>query len=318
MVAAANGIISAIREHICPNKALPSACVAVRIDEPPVRGVIVAGLEIIETGFCIVVVPAIAERVLVGHGAGLGQEVAPCVVLIGCYGTAGGSDQLYDVALEIQNVVIRDEATAAVSRVVQCKRLSRFVVEEVQNFRDTAVYLHRFPNDLAAQRQVLMRDSLRRNQHLSGVGGLRFGGIAGCIGSVRGIVRLSHILRLNRFGEVFGGDDAGRARGRLDGFAFFVSRCDSNILINRVGILRPRPGIAALGRDSRIVTVLRRISVRGCLGMATGNLLIGREVPEMPLTGNFPPTWWYGYDGLFCSAWDETTKIIYCNSEFRL
>ena len=44
----------------------------------------------------------------------------------------------------------------------------------------------------------------------------------------------------------------------------------------------------------------------------------GREVPEMPLTGNFPPTWWYGYDGLFCSAWDETTKIIYCNSEFRL
>ena len=30
----------------------------------------------------------------------------------------------------------------------------------------------------------------------------RFGGIAGCVGSVRGIVRLSHILRLNRLRQI--------------------------------------------------------------------------------------------------------------------
>ena len=58
-------------------------------------------------------------------------------------GDTGGSDQLYDIALEIEDVVIRDEAAAAVGGVVQRKRSAGFVVEEVQNFRDTAVYLSR-------------------------------------------------------------------------------------------------------------------------------------------------------------------------------
>lgn len=48
-----------------------------------VRGVVVAGLEIVEAGFRIVVISAVAQRVNACHTSRLRKNVAPCVVGIG-------------------------------------------------------------------------------------------------------------------------------------------------------------------------------------------------------------------------------------------
>ncbi len=72
------------------------------IDEPMVRGVIVAGLEVIEAGFGVVVVAAIAERVNACHTAGGCQDFAPGVVGIGRISCAAGIDELDYIALQVK------------------------------------------------------------------------------------------------------------------------------------------------------------------------------------------------------------------------
>ena len=191
------GII-AVCKHICPDEALTGAFITIGVNKPSCCRVIISALQVIEARLGIIIIATIAKRVFIGHGARLREDVAPRVVLIGCYGTTGGSDQLYDIALEIEDVVIRDEAAAAVGRVVQRKWSAGFVIDEIHNVGDAAVCFYRFPRDFSVQGQVFVGDSLRRNQRLTGMGGLRFGGIFGCIGSIRGIIRLSHILRLKR------------------------------------------------------------------------------------------------------------------------
>ena len=70
-----------------------------------VRGVIVAALEIIEAGFGVVVVAAIAERVNACHSAGAADDIAPCVIGVACdrlilkAGDIG--DQLDHIALQV-------------------------------------------------------------------------------------------------------------------------------------------------------------------------------------------------------------------------
>ena len=104
-------IIVTVRKHIAGNCfAGISANVSIRVNKPPVCGVVVAGLEVVEAGFVVVVVATIAEWVFIRHGAGLREDIAPCVVFVGCYGTTGGSDQLYNVTLETCNLQIGREA----------------------------------------------------------------------------------------------------------------------------------------------------------------------------------------------------------------
>ena len=72
--------ITAICEHIVADKALTCPCIGIRIYEPSCSGVIIAGLEVIEAAFGIVIVASVAEGVLVGQGAGGGQDLAIGVV----------------------------------------------------------------------------------------------------------------------------------------------------------------------------------------------------------------------------------------------
>ena len=65
------------------NKALTGGGVAVRIYEPSCSGVIIAGLEVIEAAFGIVVVATVTKRVLVGQFTGSGEEFAVGVVGVG-------------------------------------------------------------------------------------------------------------------------------------------------------------------------------------------------------------------------------------------
>ena len=66
------------------NKTLACGGVAVRIHKPSCSGVIIAGLEVIEAAFGIVVIATVAEGVLLGQFAGCGEEFSVGVVGVGC------------------------------------------------------------------------------------------------------------------------------------------------------------------------------------------------------------------------------------------
>ena len=88
------------------NKALTGGGVAVRIYEPSCSRVIIAGLEVIESAFRIVVVTTVTERVLLSQRTGGCQDLAVGVVCITCYGIAAGIHQAHDVTLQVGHIVI--------------------------------------------------------------------------------------------------------------------------------------------------------------------------------------------------------------------
>ena len=65
------------------NKALSCGRIAVRIHEPSCGRVIIAGLEVVEAAFGIVIVATVAEGVLFGQRTGGGQDLAVGVIGIG-------------------------------------------------------------------------------------------------------------------------------------------------------------------------------------------------------------------------------------------
>ena len=77
-------IIVAVCKHIKSGKALPGAGVAIRVDKSADFGVVVAGLEIIETRFGVVIVTTITERVNLCEVTCCGNDFAVWVVVIGC------------------------------------------------------------------------------------------------------------------------------------------------------------------------------------------------------------------------------------------
>ena len=78
-----DGIIVAVGIHIIPNQSLTGSCIGICIHEPSCGGVIIAGLEVVEAAFGIVIVPSVAQRVLVGQRTGGGQDLAVGVVGVG-------------------------------------------------------------------------------------------------------------------------------------------------------------------------------------------------------------------------------------------
>ena len=70
---AVGGTVIAISKHIEAGEALAGAGVSIRVDEPTNCRVIVAGLEVVEAAFVIVVVTAIAQGVPVGDVGGVGH-----------------------------------------------------------------------------------------------------------------------------------------------------------------------------------------------------------------------------------------------------
>ena len=69
-------------------------------------------------------------------------------------------DQLYHVALEIENVIIRLKARS-IRRILQCKRLPGFIIDEIQHGCQGIIRFNCLSGYLAVQGQILMRDSLR-------------------------------------------------------------------------------------------------------------------------------------------------------------
>ena len=99
-------IVSAVGKHIAASQVLSSGCVFVRIDEAADQGIVIAGLEVIETGFGIVIVAAIAQGIDCGHGAGGGIYLTIGVIGIRGHPGSGRIDKVHDITLEIGDVVI--------------------------------------------------------------------------------------------------------------------------------------------------------------------------------------------------------------------
>ena len=104
-----NGVIPAIGKHIAAGNTLPCGNKSVRADEPPELRVIIAAVQVIKPGFGIVIIPPVAEGILVAHGVagGVGDSaLAPGVVAVGGNDLAGGgADDGDDIPLDIVEVV---------------------------------------------------------------------------------------------------------------------------------------------------------------------------------------------------------------------
>ena len=116
-------VVPTICEHVIAYKSLAGAYIAIRVKESADLGVVVAGPEVVEPGFVVVVVGAVAEGVqvlddlTVKGGAAVGiDDIAPGIVAVaGCQ--SGLSVTVFvdieDVALQILDEVIIRPGTIA-------------------------------------------------------------------------------------------------------------------------------------------------------------------------------------------------------------
>ena len=107
-VAVVNGIVVAVCKQILRSG---TAVVdkAVRTNKPPELRVIIAAVQIVQPGFGIIIIPPVAEGVLIAHGVagGVGDSaLAPGVVAVGGNDLAGGgADDGNNIPLDIVDVV---------------------------------------------------------------------------------------------------------------------------------------------------------------------------------------------------------------------
>ena len=90
---------------------LSSTCVSIRIEEPLDEGIIIAGTQVVEPGFGVVVVAPVAEGVgahqeFAAGIAAFAQDPPPGIVDVPGHVVAGRIQDGNDVPLEVQQVVI--------------------------------------------------------------------------------------------------------------------------------------------------------------------------------------------------------------------
>ena len=111
-----------------------------------------------------------------------------------------------NVALEIENVIIRLKARS-IRRILQCKRLSGFIIDEIKDCCQGVIRFNCLSCDFAVQGQILMGDSLR----------------SGDMSSLRGDGFIfSRSVRLDRLALAARHDLAGAGRLRRDDNAAVV------------------------------------------------------------------------------------------------
>ena len=126
-----NGVIPAIGEHIAACNALSCGNKSIRADKPPELRVIIPAVEVVQAGFCVVIIPPVAERILIAHGVagGVGDgTLAPGVVaVLGHNLSGGGPDDGNNIPLDIVEVVEQH------GPVGKAHALAGAVVEEAHN-----------------------------------------------------------------------------------------------------------------------------------------------------------------------------------------
>jgi len=173
-------IILAICEHIGAEEAVSvGGGEGIRIDEPAVGKVIVPALEVVKARFAVVIVATVAQGIDVPDEAGgsvllavliVHGVVAPRAVVVGRGERAVRVQQRNDVALRVEDVVIKRRGRAVV--VDHGERLVAVVIDKLE--RLIAPLL---PHDLAGERGVIVRRAVDRfagadTGHVVGVGDL--------------------------------------------------------------------------------------------------------------------------------------------------
>ena len=173
-------IILAICEHIGAEEAVGiGGGEGVGVNEPAVGKVIVPALEVVKARFAVVIVATVAQGVDVPDEAGGGVllsvfivhgVVAPRAVVVGRGERAVRVQQRNDVALRVEDVVIKRRGRAVV--VDHGERLVAVVIDKLE--RLIAPLL---PHDLAGERGVIVRRAVDRFAgadagHVVGVGDL--------------------------------------------------------------------------------------------------------------------------------------------------
>ena len=105
-VCKANRIIPTIGKHVIAQQTLAGGGEDVGIDKAADLGVVISRLQIVEPGFRIEVIAAVAEGVHVSKRAGLAQNIAPGIVRIACDASVAGIIDCQHVALKILSEVI--------------------------------------------------------------------------------------------------------------------------------------------------------------------------------------------------------------------
>ena len=156
--------VIAIREHVRTKEPLSRARERICINESPVCGIIITRLQVVKPRLIIIIVSAISERIDLSQSAGAGHDISPCIIFVGrdrlILKAGDVVDQLYHVALQIQNVIICLEARS-IRRILQCKRLPGFIIDEIQHGCQGIIRFNCLSGYLAVQGQILMGDSLR-------------------------------------------------------------------------------------------------------------------------------------------------------------
>ena len=104
-----NGVIPAIGKHIAAGNTLSCGNKSVCTDKSPELRVIIPAVEIIKAGFGIVIIPPVAEGILVAHGVagGVGDgTLAPGVVAVLGHNLSGSSpDNGNNIPLQVVEIV---------------------------------------------------------------------------------------------------------------------------------------------------------------------------------------------------------------------
>ena len=119
-------VVPAVGEHIIAEEALAGGGVGVGVDESADGGVVVAGLEVIEPGFGVVDIAAVAQGIDLCQGAGGGQDLAVGIVRVGRYYLLIAVQDRQNIALEISDKIVGGAIIG------QGVGVTAFVVEEVQ------------------------------------------------------------------------------------------------------------------------------------------------------------------------------------------
>ena len=139
-----------------------------------VCGVVIAGLEVIEACFGIIVIAAVTDGVT-GDEAGFGGRaavgagncyIAPCVVVVvaddgfgvgdcsrGCIFAGYDTEDALHVALRVRSIEVGIIRRATVGRVGNCKRSTQIIIDEVHD-DGSSVVREGFTDDFAVERCV--------------------------------------------------------------------------------------------------------------------------------------------------------------------
>ena len=128
VIIASYRIISAIRKKIVGAYIRVNTHNCVHTNKSPELRVIIAAIQVIKAGFCVVIIPSVAERILIAHGVagGVGYgALAPGVVAVLSHDLPrGGPDDGDDIPLQVIEIVVQGVAIG------EAHALAGAVVEE--------------------------------------------------------------------------------------------------------------------------------------------------------------------------------------------